>query len=343
MARPSSSPGTSIPAEMDGREAARVAAERHRRPALARTIVPDRLGAYRGYGELLDAVERLGERGARLREIGRSVRGEPLIAVHLGSEEPKARTAVVLAGVHPVEWIGIEVALALLERLAGAELGERAVIAFPIVNPDGLLRVEESLRAGKRRWHRHNARGVDLNRNFDAHWSERGWHERALSWLFAPGSAAMSEPEVAAIGFELAERRVDRALSLHSFGGAVLFPPAHSMWPVPDYAEHRAWARAVAAAAREKPYKAKPCSWWAKGMTQSGLELDWFHERHGALSLLLECEGGPSFSLSRLTQPFAWYNPLEVSEVASRLAGAVSPFVKGEALPRAGDGKVSTG
>ncbi len=335
MARPSSSPGTSIPSESEGREVARAAAERHRLPALARTIVPDRLGSYRGYGELLDAMERLGERGARLREVGRSVRGEPLLSVHLGSEAPNARTAVVLAGVHPIEWIGIEACLALLERLAGVDLGDRAVIAFPIVNPDGLVRVEESLRARKRRWYRHNARGVDLNRNFDAHWGERGWLQRILSWLFSPGAAPMSEPEVAAIGFELAERRVDRSLSLHSFGGAVLYPPAHTVWPIPDYAEHRAWAKAVAKAARDKPYSAQPCSWWSMGTTQCGLELDWFHERHGAVSLLVECEGGPSFSLSRLTHPFAWFNPLDLPGVASRVAGAVLPFVKGDALPGA--------
>lgn len=335
MARPTSSPGTSIPIDSDGREVARAAAEKHRRPPLSRTIADARLGAYRGYAELLDAIERLGERGARLREIGRSVRGEPLLAVHLGSEDPKARTGVVLAGVHPIEWIGIESCLALLDRLAGADLGDRAVIAFPIVNPDGLLRVEESLRARKRRWYRHNARGVDLNRNFDAHWGERGWFQRVLPWLFAPGTAPASEPEVAAIGFELAERRVDRAISLHSFGGVVLFPPAHSVWPVPDYAEHRAWARAVAKAAREKPYSAKPCAWWAMGLTQTGLELDWFHDRHGAVSLVVECEGGPSLSLSRLTHPFAWYNPLRLSEVASRVAGAALPFVKGESLAEA--------
>lgn len=334
MARSSSSPGTSVPVDVDGREVARTTAEKHRRPPLARTLADGRLGAYRGFGELMDAVERLGERGARIREVGRSVRGEPILAVHLGNEAPSARTGVVLAGVHPIEWIGIEACLALLERLAGTDLGERAVVAFPIVNPDGLLRVEQTLRERKRRWIRHNARGVDLNRNFDAHWNERGLPERVLPWIFARGAAPASEPEVAAVGFALAERRVDRAISLHSFGGAVLFPPAHSVWPVPDYAEHRAWARTVAGAARDKPYRALPCSWWSMGMTHHGLELDWFHERHGAVSLLVECEGGPDLaSLSRLTHPFAWFNPLEAARVASRVAGAALPFVKGDPLP----------
>ena len=333
MVRPSSSPGTSFPVESDGREAARVAAEKHRRPALARTIGPRRLGAYRGYGELLDAVERLGERGARVREVGRSVRGEPLFAVHLGSEAEGARTAVVLSGVHPIEWIGIETCLALLDRLASEDLGDRAVVAFPIVNPDGVLRVEETLRAGQRRFVRHNARGVDLNRNFDVHWGERGWWQRVVPWLFAPGSAPASEPEVAAIGFELSSRRVDRAVSLHSFGGAVLFPPAHTVWPIRDYEEHRAWARIVARGARDRPYTAQPCSWWSKGLTHSGLELDWFHERHGALSLLVEHEGGPSLSLTRLSYPFAWYNPLEIDRVAPRVAAALTPFMTGAPRP----------
>jgi hypothetical protein len=335
MVRPSSSPGTSFPIDGDGRETARVAADRHRKPALARTLAPRKLGAYRGYGEVLDAVERLGERGARIHVIGHSVRGEPLFAVHFGSEEPSARTAVVLAGVHPIEWIGIETGLAVMERLAGAELGERAVVVFPVANPDGVIRVEESLREGKRRFFRHNARGVDLNRNFDAHWGEKGILQRVVPWVFAPGSAPASEPEVAAVGFELANRRVDRAVSLHSFGGAVLFPPAHTVWPVPDYAEHRAWAKSVARAAREKPYDALPCSWWSKGLTHAGTELDWFHIRHGAVSLLVEHEGGPSLSLSRLTQPFAWYNPLELHRVASNVAAALFPFLTGAELPAA--------
>lgn len=333
MVRPSSSPGTTIPLDGDGREAARIAAEKHRKPALARTLQPKRMGTYRGFGELLDAVERLGERGARVRHVGASVRGEPLLTVHFGSEDPNARTAVVLAGVHPIEWIGIESCLALMERLTSADLGDRAVVVFPVVNPDGLVQVEESLRNGRRRFFRHNAHGVDLNRNFDAHWHQRGPLQRLVPWVFARGSAPASEPEVAAIGFELANRRVDRAVSLHSFGGAVLYPPAHTVWPIPDYAEHRAWAKRIASAIRERPYAAKPCSWWSMGLVHAGLELDWFHERHGALSLLVECEGGPSLSLSRLTQPFAWYNPLDLDRVARGVATALLPFVTGARVP----------
>lgn len=313
--------------------ALRAAARAHDRPSLARVLRPKGLGAYRGYGELLGAIASLADRGARLRQIGRSVRDEPLFALHLGSDRPSARTSVILSAVHPNEWIGIETHLALLDRLLSTDLGDRAIVAVPIVNPDGLVRVEMNLRAGRRRFVRHNARGVDLNRNFDAHWHARGVAQRLLPFLFSSGARPASEPEVAAIAHAIAHRRVDRALSLHSFGGAVLYPSAATIWPIPDAEEHRLWARHVARAADRRPYRALPCAWWALGFTAGGLELDWFHERHGAVSLLVECSrGGIGLRPSRLLQPFAWFNPPRLDEVGNRIADAALPFVRGDRL-----------
>jgi hypothetical protein len=325
--------------------ALRAAIAAHARPPLVQAIGPRGLGPYRGYGEVLAAVERLAARGGRVVSIGRSVKGEPIFAVHLGAEGGPSgpRAAVVLSGIHPTEWIGIEVCLALLDRLAssmapGQHGGHphspgRAVIVVPVVNPDGMIRVERHLRAGRARFVRHNARGVDLNRNFDASWGDRGICQRLLSFVFSPGAGPASEPEVAAIAHHLASRRIDRALSLHSFGGAVLYPSAASRFPVLDAAEHRAWARRIAAGAARRPYRALPCSWWTLGVTASGLELDWFHDRHGALSLLVECgRGGFGLRPSRLFQPFAWYNPAAIAGVTGPLVEALLPYVRGAAL-----------
>jgi hypothetical protein len=323
----------------DARAALRAAILVHSRTPLARHLDAARrgLGPYRGYGEVLGVLERLEARGARLVQIGRSVRGEPIFAVHVGSALPGARTAVVLSAVHPIEWIGLEVCLALLERLVQADLAGRALVAVPVVNPDGLLKVEHNLRAGRHRFVRYNARGVDLNRNFDAHWGARGPLHRALSWLFAPGSRPASEPEVEAVAQHLSPRRIDRAVSLHSFGGMVLYPPGGSYWPVADAAEHRAWARRIAAAAPyhgQRAYRATPAAWWW-GMRLGGLELDWFHDRHGALSLLVECSRGGFWPPrpSRLVEPFAWFNPPRVDRVTGPLVEALVPFVRGAELP----------
>ncbi len=326
----------SDPKEGECRQLLEIAMRRHDLGPLSPIMRSRGLGPYRGYGEMLAVVAHFADRGVRLLRYGRSSGGEPLFALHFGSEAsfaPRslARTAVVISGLHPNEWIGIETLFTTLERLMGRDLGDRAVLALPLANPDGLRRVERNLRAGRRRFVRHNGRGVDLNRNFDASWGELGLVQRALSFVFSPGSRPQSEPEVEGIAHLLAPFRVDRALSLHSFGGAVLYPLASSTRPIADQREHERWARRIAAAADPaRPYVAKSCARWARGITAGGLELDWFHERHGALSLLVECSrGGRGFTPSRLLDPFAWFNPPEVSEVTRAIADGVAPFLMG--------------
>jgi len=289
----------------------REAVASHRTTAFSMVAEREGLGRYRGYADMLATLDRLVERGGRLVQAGLSVQGRPLFALHLGKYPAAAdtRTTVILSGVHPNEWIGIETHFALLEHLAGVDLGDRSIISFPIVNPDGVFQVETNLRAGRRRFVRHNARGVDLNRNFDSRWGHRGILQSLLPWVFRRGTRAASEPEVEAIAFALSKRRIDRALSLH-----------------------RVWARRIARAADKRAYRAAPCSWWAWGSTAGGLELDWFHERHGAISLLVECSrGGFGVRPSRLLSPFAWFNPIKVEPVSSEIAQALLPFVKGHA------------
>ncbi len=318
----------------DALAALRAAILVHGRSPLGRELSPRGLGPYRGYGEMLGALERLVMRGARLEQIGRSVRGEPLFAVHLGSEKSGARTSVALSAVHPHR----------VDRRRGVPGAPRSPRPRRPRRPRRHRRAHRqpptassgsssTCAPGAARFVRHNARGVDLNRNFDASWGRRGLVQRLLSFLFSPGAAPASEPEVAAIAHHLASRRVDRAVSLHSFGGVVLYPPAASRRPVLDAAEHRAWARRIAAGAASRPYRAIPCSWWSLGVTSAGLEIDWFHQRHGALSLLVECSrGGFGLRPSRLFQPFAWFNPPAIQEVAAPLVEALVPYVRGAAV-----------
>ena len=315
------------------------AIERREEPPLRPELERQGFGPYRGYREILEEIERLcraNGRSARLSIAGHSVRGEPIVQLTLGNPEPSSttRTSVVVAGLHPIEWIGIECALALVRELREIDFGDRSVVVFPMVNPDGLLKVERNLRRKRRRFVRHNARGVDLNRNFDAHWGHQSLVSRLLPWVFKPGSFPASEPEVSSIAYALGQRRVDRALSLHSFGGVVLYPSTHSVWPVADASEHRAWAQSIARRADARAYRALPAAWFGLGLTMGGLELDWFHERHGALSILVECSrGGWGLSWRKLTTPFAWFNPPNVTEVAKRVAEATLAFTRGDEHP----------
>lgn len=332
MLPPSPTPLPSAVPVSGARAALRRAIERHDAAPLEPLLAARGLGPYRGYAATLRHLDHLAQSGYALHTLGKSVEGDPLFALVLGASPhgDLTRTTVVLSGVHPTEWIGIETHLRLLDALAGADLGGRALISVPIVNPDGLRRVERALRAERRRFIRHNARGVDLNRNFDSRWGRLGLVPRLLGGMFYPGASAASEPEVQAVGHFLADVRVDRALSLHSFGGAVLFPSAAHTRRVHDHAEHQAWARRVARAIDPvRPYRAEPCARWAKGIVAGGLELDWFHERHGALSLLVECSRGGRALGPRLLDPFAWFNPPALERETQAIATALLPYVKG--------------
>jgi hypothetical protein len=326
------------------RESLLKAIERHRAPPLALMLERRGLGPYRGYSEMLLALRDLERRGARIEVIGSSHRNEPLFAVILGNQNAK-RTSALLSGIHAGEWIGIETHLALLDRLIERPLEDRRIVSIVVANPDGVLRVEKNLRAGRHRFVRHNARGVDLNRNFPSYWGRMSL-TRLLFWpMFRPGRRPASEPEVRAITSYFKGSMIDRALSFHSFGGVVLHPYG-ALWREPvDAVEQRVWAEHVAHNADpHQPYRAVQSSRWVPGFTAPGMELDWFHDAHGALSLLIECSRGGLFAgadarrplarwLRKLYEPFAWFNPPRPDAVAPPIASAVEPFVRGLVRP----------
>ena len=109
--------------------------------------------------------------------IGRSVQGRPIRAVRVGS--PRARVKLLVIGaVHGNEPAGTAV-LARLRR--GRPPRGTALWLVPDANPDGSA-------AGSR----HNANGVDLNRNFPYRW-------RPQDGVYESGPGPASEPETQAI------------------------------------------------------------------------------------------------------------------------------------------------
>jgi Zinc carboxypeptidase len=312
------------------------AIDRHRASPLALTTERRSLGPYRGYAEMLAALSELWHRGARLDVIGKSVKGEPIFALEIGRRDAKRSTAV-LSGIHPMEWIGIETHLLLLDHLLEHPPTDRKIVSVVITNPDGVVKVESNLRRTRRRFVRHNARRVDLNRNFPSFWGKQSLARFLLRRLFAFGSGPASEPEVRAITQLYKGTMVDRAVSLHSFGGAVLYPWGGLLRPPMDVFELRRWAKQVARRADpHRPYRAVQSSHWVPGFTAPGMELDWFYDKHGALSLLVECSRGglkDPFKLGKLAEPFAWFNPARPDRSAPHIAAAIEPFVRGVAKP----------
>jgi predicted deacylase len=281
---------------------------------------------YRGHAEVLSAVAR--HAGV---QVGASIEHLPIAAAVFGPTTAPL-VSIVIGGLHAIEWIGVETALALADRLRAAPPIDRKVIVIALANPDGYRRIEGDLVARRRRFRRTNARGVDLNRNWPTQFLPRG---RWLSGFNYPGAAPASEPEVAAI-LETLDRevgrgaRVDTALSLHSFGRKLLIPYA-AHWRRPErYAELYERARRVRDRLVER-YSIDQVSHWLPGAFAYGLEIDDLHARYGACALLVECAfGGLSRDPATWLSPFHWYNPRRPSLVAGDLARALEPFVRGQ-------------
>jgi cytosolic carboxypeptidase protein 6 len=97
----------------------------------------------------------------RRRQIGLSVGWRPILSYHASPDEPEA-TLLILGRVHPPEetgaWAldGFSDRLFETDELATSFRSRFAIVAVPLVNPDGFV-------AGH--W-RTNRRGIDLNRDF---------------------------------------------------------------------------------------------------------------------------------------------------------------------------------
>ena len=283
---------------------------------------------YRGYRELLESWSQL--KNARPQIIGRSRGGEPLWMIEIGNPDAK-KVSAVLAGIHPIEWIGVESAFQIAQAHDLNPSDDRRVCFFPLVNPDGFRKVEDNLRNNRRRWVRCNDAGVDLNRNWPTHFKRsRGLFKGANS----SGPAPLSEPEVRAVTEALdhidTEADIDIALSLHSIGNMILMPWG-GVWRAPKaIGKHRRVARAIRR--RLGDYTIRQVSHWIPGVSFAhGMEIDHLHHRYGATAILIECTRG-ELSLRKpsvLTEPFRIFNPAEGRRGAAHIAQALDPFVRG--------------
>jgi len=278
---------------------------------------------YRGLAAVRAAAARHGAR-----PIGTTRGGRAIEAFVLGEGGP---ATLVVAGIHPIEWIGVEVGLALAEAIAVAPLVGRRVVVVPVMNVDGFAAVEDDLAQGRRRWRRTSgpdarSLGVDLNRNFaTAHQPPPTWWR----WLHHAGPRPWSEPETAAIARLFDEvGPIDRAIALHSFGRMILLPWAHRRERPPRWDELVAHAHGIAAGLPER-YRVWQAGRWPV-FRAGGLELDWLTER-GALTVLIECSGGGwrATDPSSWGSPFAWYNPPDGAAAAGPIADALVGFARG--------------
>lgn len=183
---------------------------------------------------------------ARLKKIGYSIQHRPILAMQLGAGKYKHHQqekpqVLFLATHHAREWVATEMGMRLIRYLVenyGQDtqvtdlLDTVEVWVIPVANPDGY----EYTFTNDRLW-RKNLRdndgdgeitiadGVDLNRNFDAHWGLDEEGSGALpSDMTYRGSAPNSEPENRAVIHLIESQDFKFVVSYHTYGDLILYP-----------------------------------------------------------------------------------------------------------------------
>ncbi len=180
----------------------------------------------------------------RVSVIGRSHQGQPIMMAKVSDrpgideDEPEV---FVNARTHAREHMTTEQALVLLRWLTdGYASSSRVrsivdgteVFIVPDVNPDG---ARFDLMGPRYRGWRKNRQpyrgrtGTDLNRNFGYRWGCCRGSDRWPSSNLYRGPRAFSAPEARAMRRLVNGRRFVAALSLHSYGGQVLWPYGYTM------------------------------------------------------------------------------------------------------------------
>ncbi|MDP2669049.1 MAG: M14 family metallopeptidase [bacterium] len=166
--------------------------------------------------------------GPKQQVIGKSVEGRDINVYTYGNGETHL---AFVGGVHGgYEWNSVLLAYGFMDYLSKQENIPKhlTISVIPSANPDGVWRVTgktgrfteadvsdnpKILSSG-----RFNARGVDLNRNFDCKWKPQStWQSKVVS----AGSSAFSEPEARAIRDFVLQNKPRAVIFWHSQANAV--------------------------------------------------------------------------------------------------------------------------
>ncbi len=159
---------------------------------------------------------------------GKSVQNRDLIAYHftMNNNKPK-KQMLMMSLIHSREWLSAPVVAYTVYNMLTenkAMLDTLELVVIPVVNPDGYVYTWES----NRYWRKNmgaNGKGVDLNRNFDIHFDDKGGASTNPSSDAYKGPFAFSEPETMHLkNYYAGLKTVVGALDVHCFSQLILRP-----------------------------------------------------------------------------------------------------------------------
>lgn len=227
------------------------------------------------------------------RSIGKSLCGRELPVLTIGNQ----KELVLFSGAfHGMEWMTSLLLLKFMWQLCDTALHEgylsdvrvgdflerRGLMVAPCINPDGVeISLHGSVAAvgyeelvynaahGDTTHWQANARGVDLNHNFDANWCDLHRREQAAGFVSPSptrygGTHPESEPETRALTALCRKQNIRHALAFHSQGEEIY-------WDFGDCTPPRSDLMARVMAVSSGYTVSKP-----EGLAQGGGFKDWF-------------------------------------------------------------------
>ncbi len=174
------------------------------------------------YENMLDDIKHFKEKYPHIPtfSIGQSIEGRELVALKLGSGSKR----IFLNGAHhAMEWLTAKVLVDFADEVAQKKTAINcSLYIVPMVNPDGVYIASKG-----EKWQA-NARGVDLNHNYNALW-ELSKQLEISHGITSPGPTRFggeypeSEPETRAVANFTRQNNFDMAIALHSQGEVIYY------------------------------------------------------------------------------------------------------------------------
>nr|CAF25190.1 carboxypeptidase [Helicoverpa armigera] len=202
----------------------------------------DQIYTYHQVDTFLDMLAEAYPETVTLVNAGKSFEGRDIkyIKISTSNFEDTNKPIVFMESLlHAREWITLPATLYAIHKLVIDVTEQDLVrdidwIILPIANPDGYVHTHGEFRL----WRKNRSTnygplcvGVDLNRNFDIHWSQAS-SSIVCSDTFH-GASPFSEPETAIIKsiFDQYGDRIELFLDIHSFGSMILYGYGNGVLP----------------------------------------------------------------------------------------------------------------
>ena len=248
-------------------------------------------------------------------QIGRTVQNRAIWAFRIQHPmHPPKKRILIFAGLHALEWIGMETAVLAIEEMVDHPIPNIEAVIVPVVNVDRRLLTETDRKSGRKRYRRANANNVDLNRDYAVNRDSTAIWRKVIPDYYTQSTAPLSQPESQAIDRLAASAEFEYAISLHSFGGYIFYPWAGLYGPTTDHRAFQEIGRFLEGAQTGRyPYKSMQLTHWWFMFRAQGSEIDHLYGKYGIKAFLIELtRTGLSLKNWRdYKDPFRWYNPKE--------------------------------